>query len=49
MTTDMCRSAWIRSSSTRICFWTVTSKAVVASSAIKTSGSLPSAAAIVMR
>ena len=45
----MPRRAWISFKSARIWAWTVTSSAVVGSSAIKRSGSLASAMAIMTR
>ena len=48
-TRPMCRSAWISASRRRICAWTVTSSAVVGSSAMSTSGSIARAAAIITR
>ena len=45
----MSRSAWISLSSVMICACTVTSSAVVGSSAMRTSGSIASAEAIITR
>ncbi len=49
MTTASPRSSWIRASSSRICACTVTSSAVVGSSAMSSSGSQASAMAIITR
>ncbi len=49
MTTAASNSAWRRSMSSRIWAWTVTSSAVVGSSAISSFGSLMSAMAIIAR
>ena len=48
-TTAVSNSLWSFSISSRICAWTVTSSAVVGSSAISSFGSLASAMAIIAR
>ena len=45
----MPNAAWISSISSRICAWTVTSRAVVGSSAIRSAGRQASAMAIIAR